>query len=128
MPQRPSRPCSGRGPRSRSCPNLLKGNERYCAECEPWVKKETRKYDKARDQAPGRKFLHSSVWRRIRAAKLALNPLCQRCEAKGLIVPAVLVHHCDENQQNNHENNLKSVCGSCHELIHRKDRYGRNKP
>lgn len=125
-PMRSRRPCPGRGRRTASCPNLLKGSEKQCIECEPFVKQAIRKYDKARDQTPGRKFLHSTVWRRIRELKLTQNALCQMCEVEGLTVEAVLVHHVNEDQLCNEESNLMSCCQSCHELIHRKDRYGRN--
>jgi len=125
MPYKPRRPCSGRGPRRGACPNLIRGSETCCPECMPFEKKATRRYDKARDESPGRKFLHSAVWRRIRAAKLNRDALCERCQENGIITAAFLVHHIDEDQQNNNNENLLSCCQSCHELIHRKDRYGR---
>ena len=126
MPYKPRTTCPGRGPRYSSCPNLVKPGT-ICPECKPFEKAKIRRYDQKRDESPGRKFLHSTTWRRIRDMKLNRTPLCQMCESKGLTVEAVLVHHCNEDQLDNNEDNLKSCCQSCHELIHRKDRYGRNK-
>ena len=126
MPYLPRRNCPGRGPRRGSCPNLIQGSETCCPECKPYEKAKVRRYDKERDQTPGRKFLHSMAWRKIRAAKLNRDPLCQICLENGLTVPAVLVHHCDENQLNNRDENLKSLCVSCHEEVHKKDRWGRS--
>ena len=145
MPMKPKRPCPGFGSRRGSCLNLLTGNERCCSECELYVKKQIRRYDKARDQEPGRQFIHSTVWRRIRAAKLARDPLCERClkgfvsviygpqfEDNGMatehfprIVPAVLVHHIDGDELNNDPSNHQSLCVACHEAIHKGGRFGR---
>jgi len=122
MANLPYRPCPGRGG---SCPNLIRGGQTLCPECMVYEKKNIREYDKKRDELPGRKFLHSTQWRKIREIKLSLNPLCQICEDKGLIVPAIIIHHIDGNELNNDMDNLMSVCRSCHEQIHKGDRWGR---
>ena len=118
MPYKCSRPCPGKGPRYRICPNLIRGSETCCPECKPYEKARVRQYDRERDQSPGRKFLHSTDWRKIRDAKLSRDPLCQMCQEKGLTVAAVLVHHIDENQLNNDPSNHSSLCGPCHLAVH----------
>ena len=125
MPYAPARPCPGKGPRYRSCPNLIRGKQKCCSECEPYVKKATREYDKQRDESPGRRFLRSTTWRRTSAAKLACDPLCERCLKHGRDVPAVLVHHKDGNELNNDPDNHESLCNDCHEAEHKPDRWKR---
>ncbi len=121
MPMKPARPCPGRGKRRGSCPNLIRGNEICCSDCMPYIKKAIREYDKTRDETPGRQFLHSTMWRRIRDAKLSRDPLCERCLPK--IESAVLVHHVDSNELNNNPGNHESLCNACHEAEHK--RWGR---
>ena len=124
-PDKPARPCPGKGPRYRSCPNLIRGSETCCPECKPYEKAITRRYDKERDESPERKFLHSKTWRRIRNYKLSIDPLCERCDKQGLTVTAVLVHHKDGNQLHNHPVNHESLCNTCHEETHKGERWGR---
>ena len=121
---RPARPCPGRGPRRSSCPNLIHGNEKECQDCEPYVKKARKAYDTRRDQTPGRQFLHSAKWRRARSAKLSQDPLCNRCSMNGLVVPAVLVHHINQDELDTSPGNLESLCNPCHESIHGAGRWG----
>ncbi len=54
-------------------------------------------------------------WAAIRARKLRIDPLCERCRTDGLYVEARIVHHKDGNPRHNHESNLESLCWSCHE-------------
>ncbi|HUX79273.1 MAG TPA: hypothetical protein VMW10_05965 [Alphaproteobacteria bacterium] len=124
-PYRAGRPCLGYGPRRGGCPNLVKGIETYCPDCLPYTQAENKKYDKKRDQTPERRFLHSTTWRRIRDYKLSIDPLCERCQKQGLTVPAVLVHHKDGNELNNHRFNHESLCNACHELEHKDKRWGK---
>lgn len=127
MPYLPSRACRGRGPRRGSCPNLIRGSETCCSACKPYEKAKIRQYDKERDRSPGRKFLHSTAWRKISKAKLDHDPLCERCLRIPRDEPAVLVHHIDHNELNNPPDgsNHESLCGICHEIEHKKDRWGR---
>ena len=128
MPYRPARPCPGRGPRRGGCPNLIRGNARCCPECEPYDKQAVRQYNQHRDESPGRRFLHSTTWRRIRDAKLNQDPICERCLRGGLTGPVVraatLVHHLDGNELNNDPDNHESLCNPCHEDQHRGERWG----
>ena len=125
MPERASRPCTGRGPRRGWCPNLRKANEPCCDECKPFEKKAQRKYDKKRDESPERQFLHSTPWRAITKRKLAKDPLCERCLKNGHTEPAVLTHHIDHNELNNDPDNHESLCKPCHLLEHKGERWGR---
>lgn len=70
---------------------------------------------------------NSKRWQRTRDAyKKSVGNLCERCLAKGLIVPAEIVHHKVKLTPNNiHDpdialsfNNLEAVCRNCHAEIH----------
>jgi 5-methylcytosine-specific restriction protein A len=39
------------------------------------------------------KFYNTTRWKRLRAAKVKADPLCQRCLAKGIVKPVDEVHH-----------------------------------
>lgn len=68
-------------------------------------------------------------WRRLRALKLAANPLCELClEDNGRITPSVDVHHKVSFMSTNDPvrrkflafdfDNLQSLCKQCHQKIH----------
>ncbi|MBB4126231.1 5-methylcytosine-specific restriction protein A [Xanthomonas translucens] len=57
---------------------------------------------------------NSVRWRRIRAAHLAVEPLCRLCAARGLVVAATDVDHVDGDDSNNDPGNLQSLCHPCH--------------
>ncbi len=61
-------------------------------------------------------------WQSLRLYKLTLNPLCELCEAKGLVVPAEVVHHKKEAKESPELffciDNLQSLCSSCHNKVH----------
>ena len=72
-------------------------------------------------------FYKSQVWKRTRAAYLkSVNGLCERCKAKGLIVPADIVHHKIYISPDNINDpsvtldwhNLECVCRDCHAAEH----------
>lgn len=74
------------------------------------------------------RFYKSKVWQGCRAAYMKkVGGLCERCLKKGLIVPAVVVHHRirltqdtvnDPKISTNFEN-LEALCWSCHEKEHK---------
>jgi 5-methylcytosine-specific restriction protein A len=101
MPRRPRKRCRHPG-----CPELT--DESYCQE----HRADGKKYDSDRGTAAERGY--GSAWQKIRALKLARDPLCEECLAKGIVKPAEQVHHEDENPHNNLKNNLKSLCVPCH--------------
>lgn len=60
-------------------------------------------------------------WRKLRAAHLDGQPLCQRCAAKGLTVAATIVHHVHAIADGGDPwdpGNLESICLDCHNLEH----------
>lgn len=118
-----ARPCPGRGPRTHSCPNIIRGAIRYCPACEVYVKTDKGHDDQARDESEERKFIHSASWKKERAAYLDDHPLCERCLPEGKEVPAVLVHHKDGNELNRATENKEALCNNCHEKIHGPSRW-----
>lgn len=128
MPFKPARNCPGKGPRYRSCPNLIRGSVRLCPECEVYAEADKREYDQKRDESVDRKFIHSTAWRKERLAYLNEHPLCERCLLEGKEVPAVLVHHRDENELNRAVENKEALCNSCHEKIHGPSRFKKKTP
>lgn len=72
-------------------------------------------------------FYNSKQWKSVREYKLALtNHLCERCLSRGVIKPAIDVHHMivlnelniqDPNVSLNIEH-LLSVCKECHNIEH----------
>ena len=83
-----------------------------------------------------REFYNSKRWRDTRTAyKKSRLELCERCLAKGIIVPAEEVHHKTRLTKNNindysvslNFNNLEALCSNCHTKEHEQDqrnRYG----
>lgn len=65
------------------------GNSR----CERHRIQTQRDYDHARKDDPFHRLYGTRMWRRVRKAKLAMNPLCERCRASGRIEAATEVHH-----------------------------------
>lgn len=85
-------------------------------------------------------FYRSRQWQKCRAAFVeAKGGLCERCLARGLVVPGVQVHHKIRITKDNLDNpavtlnwdNLELLCAACHEAEHqrtvkmRTDPYGR---
>ena len=78
------------------------------------------------------RFYTSTAWRKCRAAVLADHGgLCQICLSKGLIVPAVHVHHKVHLTAENindpaialDRSNLMALCEECHAEQHRTKRW-----
>lgn len=83
-----------------------------------------------------RKLYSSGAWKKTRAAYAkSRGGLCERCLAKGLIVPGVIVHHRRHINAANVDNpaitlawdNLELVCRACHAEIHDQDERENNK-
>jgi len=129
MPYRPSRPCPGRGPRRGGCPNLIRGNARYCPECEPWEKKAIKEYDRQRGNSGDRGY--DAAWQRVRDFKANQDPLCEICDKQGRVRPLDVVHHIKpietHPQLRLDIDNLQSLCNEHHEIMHVHDRFGRTK-
>lgn len=108
----------------------MKGNEICCPECMKYVKIADRKYDKQRDQnEPGRAWYHTTRWRRESDWHKTENPLCAECERQGRITPVYLTHHKIPHNGDYKlfwdQDNWESSCSEHHEIIHKKERWGR---
>ena len=78
------------------------------------------------------RFYTTTAWRKCRAAVLSEHGgLCQICMSKGLIEPAVHVHHKIPLTADNindpritlDSSNLMALCSNCHSEIHKKKRW-----
>lgn len=75
-----------------------------------------------------RKMISSSQWLKLRRVILTEHPLCERCQADGLIAAATEVHHRRpvESGINREEmrrlmfnpDNLAALCHRCHVVVH----------
>lgn len=72
-------------------------------------------------------FYRSRIWERCRKEYVkSVGGLCERCYAKGLIVPGVIVHHKIHLNQDNYKDpnialnfdNLEYLCMTCHRNAH----------
>lgn len=72
-------------------------------------------------------FYHSAAWKNTRRNyKQSVGGLCERCLAKGMIVPADIVHHkIPLTDQNVNDlsislswDNLQALCRQCHAEVH----------
>lgn len=68
--------------------------------------------------AADRRFLTSTAYRKLRAYKLANDPVCEICEREGRITPATEVDHRLPREQRPDlamsYKNLQSICFDCH--------------
>jgi len=109
MPYRPKKPCARSG-----CANLTHG--RYCDE---HAKADMREYNKyERDPESNKRYGRN--WKKIRAAFISANPLCEVCKDSGRFAPAAVVHHKKKLSDGgtNDKDNLMSMCESCHSRLH----------
>lgn len=75
-----------------------------------------------RDDPEIAKKYKSAKWKRLRAMKLAMNPLCERCLAKGISNSSHIVHHKEYITDKNYFDddvffnidNLECLCQACH--------------
>ena len=76
-------------------------------------------------------FYSSRAWKKCREAyKKQQGYLCERCAAKGLYTPGVIVHHrtrvspetIDDPEVLLNFDNLELLCRECHEAEHKNDR------
>ena len=75
-----------------------------------------------------KKLIQSQKWVKLRALKVANNPLCERCLLDDITTPAEEVHHIRpvESAPDRHTmlllcfdyNNLQSLCSKCHKKAH----------
>ena len=109
MPYKPKKPCAQPG-----CPNLTDG--RYC---DGHAKTNMQAYNKY-DRDPESNKRYGRGWKKVRAGFLSENPLCELCRDTGRFAPAAVAHHRRKVSDGgtNAEDNLMSLCGSCHSRLH----------
>lgn len=60
---------------------------------------------------------YDAKWQRLRAAVLAREPFCRRCDSKGIVTEAVHVDHIvplSEGGARLEDTNLQPLCVQCH--------------
>ena len=70
-----------------------------------------------------KKFYKSTIWRHKRKTILKRDNFeCQRCKEKGMFALAEVVHHIKHLREYPElaldDENLLSVCGACHNILH----------
>ena len=103
VPMKPLKYCAYSG-----CTNHVRG-ERYCHLHKTHV---NRQYDRLHRDPKN----YDHRWRKIRNLYFAKHPLCEDCLERGIHVTADEVHHVIalDDGGTHHENNLRSLCQSCH--------------
>lgn len=93
----------------------------------PYLKKPIKQRNKAFKREDRQKIYQSTRWKELRQSKLMQQPLCELCLAKGIVTPAIDVHHIDsfmnytgtERLTKAYDfTNLQSVCKLCHSSLH----------
>ena len=82
---------------------------------------------RSREAVEFRRLYHLARWRRIRRRVLAEYPLCQRCEAKGRVVPATDVHHNPPHggdMDRFWSGPFEALCKACHDGPARREEMG----
>ncbi|BBF93365.1 HNH endonuclease [Blastochloris tepida] len=73
---------------------------------------------KRRRTQPWRALYNTPQWRAIREQQLAEHPLCERCEARGLVVAATVVNHVVRHRGDPvtfFGGPFESLCKHCHD-------------
>jgi 5-methylcytosine-specific restriction protein A len=72
------------------------------------------------------KYYQSKEWKKLRAYKIALNPICEDCEEKGVTTKTHTVDHIVPRRQGGTEelSNLRSRCKHHNNLKNQADREG----
>ena len=108
MPTLPPKPCHHPG-----CPSLVYDGSGYCADHQGDKVERYQRDDRRTSSQRG----YDAHWRKVRALKLRMNPLCERC---GMV--AQVVHHIKEVDARPDLRldlgNLESLCRRCHEIEH----------
>lgn len=77
-----------------------------------------REHDARRADQPSRAWYKTRAWQNRRAMQLVEHPLCQRCEARGVITSATVANH-NPPHGDDYERffwgPLESTCKPCHD-------------
>lgn len=80
-----------------------------------------KRYDEQRGDSTRRGY--DRAWRKVRAVKVSLNPLCELCVREGKVTPAQEVHHVQPVATNPDLRlaleNLVSLCAAHHRHVER---------
>lgn len=90
-----------------------------------YIPKIKSKRDKTTDR-----FYTSKAWRTLRKWHLSNNPYCAECERNNINTLAQMVDHIEPIEQGGeklNEDNLQSMCNSCHAKKSAKERWSKNK-
>lgn len=117
MPFKPRHPCNYSG-----CPEITA--TRFCPKHEALDRK---KYEEKRKTSVERGY--NSQWQKLRAMKLAQDPLCEEHLRQNVDVAATMVHHIKPVETNPElrlvMENLMSLCNPCHEEKEKEGRWGK---
>ena len=113
MPNKPSRPCPGRGARRGSCSNLVQGSDRYCALCASIAQAEARQEDRQRGTASERGYGYR--WQQATKGWLRSHPLCVVCSREATLVDHIIPHRGDMTLFWD-STNWQSMCDHCHNV------------
>lgn len=77
-----------------------------------------REHDRRRADDPARAWYKTRLWQNRRAMQLIEHPLCERCQARGIIEPATVANHVGGHGGDFERfmwGKLESACKSCHD-------------
>ncbi len=116
MPNAAPRPCLYPG-----CPTLVRDGSGRCPKHLELKRKSDKQYQKQYDKDRGSSSQrgYGGRWQKARATFLTSHPLCQVCEEKGLVVPALVVDHIIPHKGDQtlfwDSSNWQPLCKACHD-------------
>ena len=110
---------------------LINRNQKYCSVCEVKENNRHKEYKRYRTDVEEQRFYNSVDWKNIREKiRNKDNGLCLVCLDNKEIKQMNTVHHIEELKENwdarFYEDNLISVCESCHQKIHKQYRINKH--
>ena len=118
---RPGKPCGSPG-----CRNMILSGQRFC---DIHTKKDKQDRDKRRGSSKNRGY--DKNWKKLRAVKASISPLCELCLAENRVVPLDCVHHLkpvDKFPELRLDlDNLQSLCYTHHLAVHKDILFGNDK-
>lgn len=114
MPKRPPTICTKAG-----CGRVApKGSRCSLHPYTPPPRNRARERERDRERGSARARGYDKTWEKLRAAKLADDPLCEHCEKQGRTTPAQDVDHIIPIRERPDlrlaRDNLQSLCRPCH--------------